>query len=114
VRGPTAPPSEFADDKPPARLKYTGHFGNRSFDIANEAKHSHRNDTVKSRVMERQSFCLPLNEPYLSALDFGALSRGGDHHRVCIKPRYNCSTPSKFRCKRAVAATDIQQCLVGN
>ena len=84
------------------------------FGISNEAKRGHRKDKVKCCIVEWQSFRLSLNKMQLSALDFGALSRSGDHRRVCIEPCYDCTTPSKFRCKRAIAAADIQQSLIGN
>ncbi len=62
VCGPLAPPPEFTDDKPPAGFQDARHFCDGSLGISNEAKHGHRKNAVKSRVIERQSFCLPLNE----------------------------------------------------
>lgn len=64
--------------------------------------------------MEWQPLGLSFNEMQLRTLDFGASSRGRDHHRVCIEPRYNCATPNKLRCKCAIAAADIQQCFIDN
>jgi len=96
VRGPQAPSSEFADDKPPSGLQNAGHFHNRSFGISNEAKRGHRKDKVKFCIFEWQSFRLSFDKMELSALDFGPLLRSGDHRRVCIEPRYDSTTPGKF------------------
>jgi len=63
VHGPQTPPPELADDEPSSGPQHAGHFCDRSLAISNEAKHGHRKDTVESRVIERQSFRLPLNEP---------------------------------------------------
>jgi hypothetical protein len=62
VCGPPAPAPEFADHKPPTGLQDASHFHKRSFGISNEAQHCHRNDEVKSCIVEWQSLGLSLNE----------------------------------------------------
>ena len=84
------------------------------FGISNEAKRGHRKDKVKFCILERQSFRLSFDKMQLSALDFGPLSRSRDHRRVCIEPRYDRTTPGKFRRKRCIAAADVQHSLAGN
>jgi hypothetical protein len=114
AHGPQTPPPQFTDDKPSSGPQHARHFHNRSLGISNEAKYGHRKDKVESCVIERQPFCLPLNEPYLSGLAFGTPLRRGDHCWICVESRYDCSTAGEFRCKRTVAAADIQQYLVGD
>src|SRR3972149_7613192 len=77
VRGPQTPPPQFADDKPAAGLQHASHFYDGPVGIANEAKHSHRNDTVENCIVEWQPLGLSLNEMQPSTLGFGASSRGG-------------------------------------
>ncbi len=114
VRGPQAPVPEFANHKTPAGPQHAGHFRDRSLGVVNEAKHGHRNDTVESRAIEWQFFGSPLNELHWSGLDLDSPLRGGDHFRVCIEPRYDCTTPDKLQCKRSIAAADVQQSPAGN
>jgi hypothetical protein len=104
---PKAPAPEFADDKPSSGLQNAGHFHNHSFGISNETKRGHRKDEVECCLLEWQSLRKSLNKMQLSGLNFGPLSRSGDHPRVCIEPRYDRTTSGKFRCKRRIAAADI-------
>ena len=114
VHGPPAPPSEFADDEPSSGPQHAGHFRDRLLHISNEAKHGHRKDEVKSRIVEWQPFGLSLNEIQLSTLDFGPPSRDGDHLWGSIDPCCYCTAPRKCRCQRSIAAANVQQPLAGN
>jgi hypothetical protein len=97
-----------------AGLQHAGHFHNCSVGISNEAKGGHRKDEIKCCIAERQALCQSLDRMQLCALDFAPLSRGGDHCRICIECRYKRTKPGKFRCKRGIAAADVQEPLAGN
>jgi hypothetical protein len=114
VYSPKAPAPEFADYKPSSRLEHAGHFHNRSLAISNEAKRGHRKDKVKFCILEWQPFRPSFDKMQLSALNFGPLSRSSDHSRICIEPNHDRTTPGKFRCKRCIAAADVEQSLAGN
>ncbi len=111
---PKTPAPEFADYEPPSRPERAGHFHHRLLRVSNEAKRGHRDDNVKCCIVEGQSFRFSLDKMQPSSLDFAPGSGSSEHDGICIDCRYACTTPSKFRCNRRIAATDVQEPLTGN
>lgn len=114
IEGPEAPATEIANNNPSSPFQRASHFGDRSFGVANKAQHGHGDDEVERFVVEREALRPSLNEAERRALVFEAPPRGGDHRRVRVKPGYDCAMPGELRCKRPVAAADIEQCQASN
>jgi len=70
LRGPEAPASEFADDKPSSGHEHAGDFRHRFLSVVNKAEDGHRHHDIKSCVIEGQALGATLDE-----LDATAKSR---------------------------------------
>ena len=79
LRGPKAPASEFADDKPSFGLEHAGDFRHRVLSVLNKAEDGHRHHNIESCVIEGQALGVALYELNAGGFSFGAKTGGCNH-----------------------------------
>lgn len=79
VRGPEAPASEFADNKPSFGLEHASDFRYRVLSVLNKTEDGHRHHNFESCVIEWQALGVALYELNAGGFIFGAKTGGCDH-----------------------------------
>ncbi len=104
---PDAPAAKLADNKSPAWLQDTRHFGNCFVGLRHEAEQRYSHHTIKRGLGERKRLCLALQQAHSDRFRDRPAGRRFEHPGIGIKAGDMPAGTGKRDGKSAITASDV-------